>query len=225
MRTTLFAVTTAALTLGTGLAHAGNLEPLAEPPVIAAPPAAPAPTMHDWSGGYVGLGLSYGEATHRAPQQGFWPRGSGFGLGALAGYNWQMGNTVFGVEGHLSADRIRGTTTTGIGEVRSEVSGLGSLRGRVGFAADRTLVFASAGPAAAAVRHNAVDAGLSERNTVYGLMVGVGVEQALGSGWSVRGDLEHYRFNRTDFDTAGPGSFPDVRSRANVARVSTVFRF
>lgn len=226
MKTSILTMTAAAFVLTAGIAHAGNMTPLDEPPVVSAPPAPAMPSLYDWSGAYAGLGLSYGEGNHRsALQQDFWPRGTGFGANALAGYNWQMGSTVFGIEGHVSADRMRGTTTTGIGTVQSDIRGMASLRGRVGIANDRTLVFASAGPAAASIRHNAVDAGLRDSQTTYGLMVGVGVEQALGNGFHIRGDLEHYRFNSQSFNTAGPDSFPNVRSRANVARVSTVFRF
>jgi outer membrane immunogenic protein len=214
----------AVLALGAGAAHAGSLTSPAEPVVFAPAPAAP--TAYSWTGGYAGLGLSYGRANHRtdtAPN--FWPNGSGWGIGGLAGYNWQSGATVFGVEGHLSAQRMRGTTNTAVGEVRTDLTSLASIRGRVGVAADRTLFFITAGPAAGRVSHNAVDAGLSDSGTVYGMMVGVGVEQAMAGGWNLRGDLEHYRFRSRDFATAGPGSFPGVRTSANVARVSAVFRF
>lgn len=223
---------TAALALSAGIAHAGGLAVPVEPEVMPAAPALAPMARFDWTGPYAGLNLSYGRAQHGTDTlPGFWPNGSGFGAGALAGYNWQSGNTVFGLEGHVSAQRMRGSTeiTTSplgaVGTVRTDLNTLASLRGRVGFAADRTLFFVSAGPAAGRVNHTAVDLGLSESNTVHGAMVGVGVEQALAGGLSVRGDLEHYRFRSRDFDTAGPGTFPGVRTSATVARVGAVFRF
>ncbi len=214
-----------ALALGAGAAHAGSLTTPVDP--VISVPFMPAPAVRmGWAGGYAGVGLSYGRATYRTETApGFWPNGSGFGLGALAGYNWQSGSLVYGVEGHISAQRIRGSTDTAVGEVRTDLSSLASLRGRVGVASDQTLFFVTAGPAIGRVTHRAVDAGLSETNSVNGFMVGLGVEQALGNGWNLRGDLEHYRFRTRDFNTAGPGSFPGVGTRANVARISTVFRF
>lgn len=208
----------------TPAALAGSRTPVpAEPPVMT--PVAPAPIAYDWTGGYVGLGLGYGEARHRQdslPQ--FWPNGSGFSLGALAGYNWQSGNTVWGVEGHLSGNRLRGTTTTGVPtEIRTDITGLASLRGRLGWAQDRTLVFVTAGPALGRVSHTAVNLG-QESRSVSGAMVGVGIEQAVSAGMTIRGDLEHYRFGSRDFTTAGL-NFPGARSQATVARISAVFRF
>ena len=218
-------MTLSALALGAGAAHAGGMT-VPQDPVIAAPQPVMA-TAYDWTGGYVGLGLSYGRAEHNtdtSPE--FWPNGSGFGLGGLAGYNWQSGNTVFGVEAHLSAHRMRGTTdAAGPDEVRTDLRSVSSLRGRIGITQDRTLFFLTAGPAIGNVRHTAVNPDLQESNTANGVMIGVGIEQALQDGWHIRGDVEHYRFRSQDFDTAGPGSFPGVRTRANIARVSAVFRF
>jgi outer membrane immunogenic protein len=203
-------------------ASAGTLTPAPVEPMIPAP-VAPMPQMYDWTGGYVGLGLTYGEGRYnQATLPQFWPNGSGWGLSGLAGYNWQSGNTVFGVEGHLGTGRIRGTTDLGITTVSTQIDGLASLRGRVGVAQDRTLLFVTAGAAAGRLNHTAE--GLdSETRTLHGAVVGVGFEQALG-GFNLRGDLEHYRFSNRDFTTAGL-PFDGLRSRANVARLSAVFRF
>jgi len=64
----------------------------------------------------------------------------------------------------------------------------------------------------------------SQSRTVNGAVLGLGVEHALSQGLSIRGDLEHYRFQDSDFTTGG-GAFPNVQTRANVARLSAVFRF
>lgn len=220
MKTILLA-SVATLGLATA-ASAGNLTPAPAEPVVPAP-VAPMPAAYDWTGGYAGLGLSYGEARHnQATLPQFWPGGSGWGLSGLAGYNWQSGATVMGVEGHLGTGRIRGTTDVGGTTVNTNLDGLGSIRGRIGVAQDRTLLFVTAGAAAGRLNHTAV--GLdSQTRTLTGAVVGVGVEQALG-GVNLRGDLEHYRFSGRDFTTAGL-PFDGVRSRANVARLSAVFRF
>jgi outer membrane immunogenic protein len=211
----------AALSLATA-ASAGTLTPAPVEPMVPAP-VAPMPTMHDWTGGYAGVGLSYGQANHnQTTLPDFWPNGRGWGVSGLAGYNWQSGAMVMGVEGHLGTGRIRGTTDVGGVTVNTTLDGMASLRGRIGVAQDRTLLFLTAGAAAGRLNHTAVGVD-SETRTLNGAVVGVGFEQALG-GVNLRGDLEHYRFSGRDFTTAGL-PFDGVRTRANVARLSAVFRF
>jgi len=246
-----------ALALSAGMATAGGMVAPTEPIV-----AAPAPlATYDWTGGYAGLGLTYGRASYKSGLSGFldaelpedtgagffWPSGSGWGIGGFAGFNWQNDNIVYGVEAHLSGHRMRGTRRITaveggndiedeevIGRIRTDVRSLASLRGRVGVAQDRTLFFVTAGPAIGNVRHTAtIDEGpfegsYSQSRSVGGLVVGVGIEHALANGWHIRGDLEHYRFGKRNFNTLGlpeGPDFPNVRTRVNLARISAVFRF
>ena len=226
------------LALSVGMASAGGKLAVPTEPVV----AAPAPMVYDWSGGYAGFGLNYGRASYRVDgdSDDFWPSGSGFGIGGFIGHNWQNGNIVYGLEGHLSGHRMRGSRDFDAGQgviqtVRTNLRSLASLRGRVGVAQDRTLFFLTAGPAIGSVRHNATFsdesgtlAAWSESRSVSGLMIGAGIEHALAGGWHIRGDLEHYRFRGRDFNTfdSDPGpDFPNVRTRVNLARISAVFRF
>ena len=242
MRKTLISLS--ALALSAGMASAGGMVVPTEPVI-----AAPAPlAAYDWAGAYAGLGLSYGRASYDAPSSDlipetltgndFWPSGSGLGIGGLVGFNWQSGGMVYGIEGHASANRMRGNTTVDLGEgdegrIRSDVRSLASLRGRIGVAQDRTLFFLTAGPAIGSVRHSAdivnpegdVEASVSDSNSVNGVVIGAGIEHALTQGWHVRGDIEHYRFGRKTFSTGVPNDFPDVRTRVNLVRISAVFRF
>ncbi len=223
-----FFLVAAMITAGAAGAHAGTIGTAPAEPEIPAPVAPMPVAAYDWSGGYVGTGLTFGRAQHRTPNSPqFWPNGSGAGLSGFAGYNWQNGNTVFGVEGHLAGNRMRGSTDLGAptGEIRTDLRSLASIRGRAGVTADRTLFFVTGGSALGSVRHTGTDLGIQETNNVRGIVVGVGVEHAITDGIHIRGDLEHYRFRSRDFNTAGAGSFPDVRSRSNLARVSAVFRF
>ena len=242
-----------ALALSAGMASAGGKLAVPAEPIV----AAPAPmAVYDWSGGYAGLGMTYGRTSYRSGLAvndvvipgsnagGFlWPSGSGFGLGGFAGFNWQNGDFVYGVEGHVSAHRMRGTRRLTeeengdeevVGRIRTDVRRLASLRGRVGVAQDRTLFFVTGGPAIGNVRHTATffDDGDSETfrqsRNVTGFVIGAGIEHALANGWHVRGDLEHYRFGKRNFSTIedfNDVTFPNVRTRVNLARVSAVFRF
>lgn len=214
-----------AMALGATAAMAAGPTPVVvEPQVYVAPPA---PT-HNWTGGYIGLSLNYGRSSH-ATEPGFLlPNASGFGGGALAGYNWQTGDLVLGAEVAGNLTRMNGTEPCAnpAWTCRSHVNNVVSARLRAGVAMDTTLLFATAGVASASIRHSTTspaDVLFTDTNRTNGLMVGVGFEQAFAGGWNLRGDLEHYRFRRTDFALDIP--YNGVRATMNMARISAVLRF
>lgn len=127
---------------------------------------------------------------------------TGFVAGAQAGYNWQVSNIVFGVEGDLgylggNASRL---TSNPVGEVAGDVRGglYGSLRGRLGFAADKMLLFVTAG--VIGVDDGARVTDQFTPTTLYtnrlgfrsGWTAGGGAEFALSNKWSVKADYLYY---------------------------------
>ncbi len=100
----------AVLTLLSSLAAANAADMvLKAPPVPSAPAAAPAP---DWSGFYLGInGGVLIDDGYGAPL-----------VGGTAGYNFQTGPVVLGVEGDLDA----------VWPYAGGTDGLGTIRGRVG---------------------------------------------------------------------------------------------
>lgn len=173
-----------------------------------------------WSGVYTGVSAGYlvGEADYTFSNTA--PSGSsdasGLAGGFFAGYNWQTGPLVLGIEGDVDVANVDGTFSksadlTSVGE--TSVNWQGSLRGRLGLALDHHLVFLTAGWAIADAdfRGGPVPApaccGYSE--TVEGWTVGGGTDYAVSQNVTLR--LE-YRF--TDFDEASgdlaPG-FSDVQ--------------
>jgi outer membrane immunogenic protein len=217
------------IVLGTAAsAAAGTFAAAPAEPALMAPAPAPAPMAYNWAGGYAGVGLSYGRTTNTADFDGdlspFWPNGRGAGLSGLAGFNWQNGAMVYGVEGHLGLNRIRGTGTFDEEDARETELGMtASLRGRVGFAVDRTLFFGTAGIASARVSNTLF--GDEDARTASGTVLGIGVEHAINNGLHIRGDLEQYRFRGESIFNFEETFTGDVRTRANVARISAVFRF
>jgi outer membrane immunogenic protein len=220
------------IVLGTAAsAAAGTFAAAPAEPALMAPAPAPAQMAYNWAGGYAGVGLSYGRTTNTATDldngPDFWPTGRGMGLSGLAGFNWQNGAMVYGVEGHLGLNRIRGAAAALDGdELRETELGLtASLRGRVGVAVDRTLFFGTAGVATGRVSNTLTDTIIGdEARTASGTVLGIGVEHAINNGLHIRGDLEQYRFRGESLFTTETFT-GDVRTRANVARVSAVFRF
>lgn len=220
-----FSLAIGALILSATTALAGGPAPVPmEPQVYTPPPVA----RHNWTGGYVGLSLNYGRSTHATPPVISLPNATGFGGGALAGYNWQAGDAVFGAEvaGNLTRMSGVGDCANPAWTCRSRINNVISARVRAGVAMDTTLLFATAGLASANIRHSThhpVFGNFSDTNRTNGAMVGVGIEHAFAGGWNLRGDLEHYRFRRQNFALDVP--YNNVRATMNMARISAVLRF
>ena len=128
-------------------ARAADLPARVQPPA----PVAYAPSF-SWTGFYVGGELGWirtdpdyttGAVLLGTPFLVSATTGKdGLSYGILAGYNYQAGNVVLGVEGDFegwTVGKIRYTSITGDFLTAHSKWG-GSVRGRLGFAADRALV-------------------------------------------------------------------------------------
>lgn len=122
-------------------AFAGNLDTPAPVVVDVAPVAA---SVTDWSGFYLGAAVSAETGDFQYEEfdapVGLLLNTSGTMYGAFAGYNFQRGNIVFGAEVSYSAGSIAIE-----GFPAFEFTNLIDLNGRVGFAAGRALIYATAG--------------------------------------------------------------------------------
>jgi outer membrane immunogenic protein len=132
--------------------------------------------------------------------------------GGQAGYNWQRGTWLFGLEADFqgSDERGRGDVCTVAGcplgsaifTANTKLDWFGTARGRVGFLpAERVLLYATGG---LAYGHFAADAPLlplSWGSTRAGWTVGAGVEAAIDRNWSVK--LEYLYM---DLGNVGGGS-------------------
>lgn len=212
--------------LSAGMAQAGSLGAgLSEPMVM--PPAPSAPAVHDWTGAYAGLGLGLGRGRHVTDAPNVLPGSSGVVAGGLLGYNWQNGTMVFGAEASGLLGRMRGSAacaTPGF-ECTSRVNNLLAVRGRIGVTSGSSLFFVTLGPALGSVQHSATDgvATFTESGRLRGAVLGAGLEHAFRDGWSLRGELEHYRFRGRDYGLNVVHA--NVRTSVTVARLSAVFRF
>ncbi len=206
MKTALLA--TAFIFLSAGMASAADAG--ATLPVAAA---------YDWSGAYIGTQAGYGWGDARVGQTflpdsfgGYgWDYGSlsgGFG-GLYAGYMKQFGSgVVVGVEGDYSFANFKDTTlyqALGVDDPAFggllELSAVGSVRLRAGYAMDRWLPFVTGGLALAKYRHTTVDlpsgdAYAEAADTVTGYTLGGGAEYAVTDNWVVRGEYRFADFGR-----------------------------
>ena len=221
---------------------------------------APTPPF-TWSGFYVGVNLGYGwnednhdnfvlrETTERfttAPDMR--PEG-GFGGGQF-GYNWQTGPWVWGIEtdiqgADINQDRFNrciDVACPGGGgiraNVRQEIDFFGTVRGRLGYAWDHALLYATAGFAYGGVNDRLVvfnpatgfAAVFRRDETETGWTAGGGVEFAIDTRWSVKLEYQHIdlgsdRPNITVLPTpvtSFTGKFEDA---ADTIRIGLNYRF
>jgi outer membrane immunogenic protein len=136
---------------------------------------------------------------------------AGFTGGGQIGYNWQVNTLVLGVEADINAlsgkpalGPTTGTVTppsTGTFTIATSAGAdwLATVRGRLGFAADRFLVYATGGAAFAHIkfRHSFSDlcctsstplTTFTTSSTKAGYAVGGGAEYAIAANWSLRGE-------------------------------------
>jgi outer membrane immunogenic protein len=157
-------------------------EPMVAP--MAMPVAAPGV---DWSGGYVGAQLGYGDVD----SNGAGLDGHGWLGGVHAGYRWDLGSWVAGTE--LSYDKASGVdlgATAG-----DQLDNVAALKVMAGREIGNSLVYGTLGAAKA----NATVGGADLSDT--GLVYGVGFDHALNDKWTVGGELLEHKFN--DFDSSG----------------------
>lgn len=126
-------------------------------------------SVFNWTGFYVGAHAGYGISEDRAGAQISGPFG-----GLQIGHNSQFSNIVVGVEADLSAFWLENRF--------ARINYFGTVRGRVGLAIDRVLLFATAGFAFSDVENDFT--GLNSPAT--GLVTGVGVEWMFAQQWSMK---------------------------------------
>lgn len=202
MRARSSAAAFAALALFLGATHGALAAPPVETPAFS------------WTGFTVGLDVGYAWA-QASGQDCNWGRNKcpaystgadGIVGGAYAAFNWQVDHIVLGIEGDIEGSAVTGTSafsspfTNYLYGHAVDESWQASLRARLGYAFDRTLVYVTGGVAYADVFNNLWRLGKSFHaysETRPGWTVGAGVEQALSDHFTAR--LE-YRY--TGFDSS-----------------------
>ena len=166
-----------------------------------------------WTGGYIGANIGYGwadfEQTFDANviiigpvSQGFDTDGDGIVGGAQAGFNWQAGQFVFGVEADIQAADIEGSASRSFPagpatldtELSTEIDWFGTLRGRIGFVpTERLMLYGTGGLAFGETTSSAsYDAGIlgsdsaSSSDTRTGWAAGAGAEYAFTDNWTLK---------------------------------------
>jgi outer membrane immunogenic protein len=179
--------------------------------------------------------------------------------GLQAGYNYQFSRWVVGIEGDISGARLSTSQTgslisvisiinchagdfCGSATVAEDIRWLASVRGRLGYAWDRGLLYVTGGGAWADVKYRGSTSSSltgapplfasSFTSTVLGPVVGGGYEWMITPNWTLRGEFLHYWFDEAQAAAVTSSSAPGFaanytwsRFDVNVARVAVNYKF
>ena len=234
-------VTTALSLLALGsAAAAADLPPAPQLPPLEAAPA--------WTGFYAGLNVGgafgssrnafsiagFGLPTFNTPLQGVVGGGE-------AGYNWQTGPWVLGLEASFEGSGLRGSRTAPClpplcgafgASYAQNLAWFGTLRPRVGYALGNWLLYATGGGALGQVDTNATaDVGSfvatdNRSQTRGGWTLGGGVEVELMAGWSAKIEYLYVDLgSRTTTDLLNPPISNASSFTANVITAGVNYHF
>jgi outer membrane immunogenic protein len=162
---------------------------------------------------------------------------SGFIGGGQVGFNWQVGNIVLGVEGTYSATNLGDTATSTVNPAavtyHTDIDNIGTVTGRLGFAADKFLIYAKGGWAIANVEVSGRDTALPDRfsfsHTQNGWTVGAGVEYMLSRNISLGAEYAFIDLGSHSFTGTTVGLLPvtirDVDTQIHSVTGRLNFRF
>ena len=189
-------------------AFAADLPSRKAPPVYIPPPP-----VFTWTGVYIGAQIGYQWGTSGTDLASALPlayNANGVTGGAHVGYNYQFNQFVVGLEGDVNGLSYNGTNNLGGGFAFSTRETIdGSVRGRVGYAWDRALIYATGGAAFAGIKNSYTlfGAPTSINATRVGWTVGGGVEYAIDNNWSVRAEYRYTDYGKYSQFPFGFGPF------------------
>jgi outer membrane immunogenic protein len=161
-----------------------------------------------WAGPYLGanLGYAWGSVANNPAAP------SGFAGGVQAGYNWQSGTFVFGLEGDIQATGAEDT----FAPWKFSNPWFGTIRVRAGFTFNNVMFFGTGGLAFGELRASTF--GLTESHTNVGWTLGAGAEMSLNRNWSAKIEYLYVDLANDNFIITGASNgyrFGTIRAGLN----------
>jgi outer membrane immunogenic protein len=173
---------------------------------------APAPvSAYNWIGPYIGanIGYQWGEVSNNPTKP------SGAAGGIEAGFNWQHGNFVYGVETDI---QLSGAEDT-FAPWQFSNPWFGTVRGRAGVAIGNVLVFGTAGLAYGDLRLDSMN--LTENKPDLGWVAGGGLEVGFTPHWSAKAEWLYLDLAGRSFSVTGTTN----GLASNLLRLGVNYRF
>ena len=185
----------ASIVAGAGSAVAADLAVKAPPPGLA--PA----YLSDWAGFYIGINGGGGWADIKFDDDpAFNSKPSGGLFGGHAGYNWQYGSVVAGLEVDFDGADIKQTVSPFGVSTEEKIDQLASARARVGYVFfPNLLAYGTAGAGWGHV-HISDALGNTANANEFGWTAGAGLEYKLVDHVLLRAEYLHYDFAKDDLN-------------------------
>ncbi|MCP3686997.1 MAG: porin family protein [Gammaproteobacteria bacterium] len=207
-----------------------------------------------WNGVFVGLNAGGGVLDGKirdngpdafdniAPDFTLGLSGDGAIVGGQVGYNHQFDNIVIGIEADINWSNIRDhvdVASTAFGGdastiARADWDWFSTIRGRIGYAHDNLLFFATGGLAVVRIEYCAADIAcvsdgdedIAFGKTYVGPTVGGGIEARFGKNWSLKGEYLYIDAGRdTKVYDVSPLQTATFRSSAHIVRIGVNYNF
>lgn len=185
--------------------------------------------VSDWSGFYAGgnVGYGWGKATTSLAAPYDTLNTAGFNGGVQAGYNFQAGELVFGVEADAQLSNIYYSQTIGANTTKVGVDYFGTLRGRVGYSFDAFMPYATAGIAAGRGTAANTNGGVTTTNsqTHVGWALGAGVEVAVTDQVTAKAEYLYTNLGSQTYSAGFPGGGGTTNLDFGTIRVGVNYKF
>ncbi len=193
-----------------------------------------AETAYNWTGFYLGINGGYAFGTSNWYNSGLGSgtgdfSTSGFLVGGTVGANYQSGAIVYGVEADGDWSNLDGSVGACVFGATCETKSdwLATVRGRMGYAWDRLLVYVTAGGAFSNVQAG-LQGGSFSSSTQIGWTGGAGIEGALAPNWTARVELLYVDFGNASCTTAcdpSSGTTTSVSLTETIVRAGVDYKF
>ncbi len=181
-------------------------------------------TPYNWRGLLLHPIITYQTSSFGGSGGHFLKDAGGVGLGLDAAYNFQYENFVFGPAADLTYSFMRSDSRrSALGTLSSDLDLVGSVRGRFGYAIDRTLIYTTGGYAFGNLKVQNYALGISDNNVLSGWTAGAGLEYLWSDGATLR-----IEYRRTEFEGQSFAAVPGhrkVTSDLNVITTGFSYKF
>jgi outer membrane immunogenic protein len=198
--------------------------------------------VYNWTGIYLGINGGVGTANSNWSDgpigtTGSFPTSS-FLIGGAAGINYQLGEYVFGIEGDGDWTNLHGNSGSSCGAISTVVTPpvssqtqsqwLATVRGRVGYAVDRILLYCTAGAAFGNIQTGLNPPSTFDSSVETGWTVGAGLENAFAQNWTAKIEylfVDLPNGSCTTIGNCGGAAGSIVTFNENIIRAGLNFKF
>lgn len=202
------------------------------------PPPTPVPYVpverpFSWTGFYLGLngGFAFGQSNWNSAVGTVGSFSVDGGLaGGTAGFSYQWGQFVIGLEGDGDWQNLRGSQTNApcfaIGSCATASNWISTVRARAGFAVNRALIYATGGGAFTNIKPSLATLPYGGGNEP-GWTAGTGVEFAMTDSWTVKAEYLYAKFQNATCTAGSCGAAAPANAslNENVVRVGVNYLF